>query len=216
MSKSLGNVVSLEAAIERFGPMVLRFYYLNAQYRSPLNFVEGESLEEARRGLRTSFGPVRSPDRAVEIGGVPERAGRGAPDRPRGRVTEHDRAAGRRALERLQHPGGDRPPVRVGAPGLRLTGGLLMASRPSRYRPSCNRTIGGARSSACSRRPFPPETTGRSWAVVEVALAARARARERGDFAEADRIRASLGEAGVLVEDHGGTRRWKVARGTVR
>jgi len=36
MSKSIGNVSSLEGAIDEYGPSVIRFYYLNAGYRSPL------------------------------------------------------------------------------------------------------------------------------------------------------------------------------------
>jgi len=49
--------------------------------------------------------------------------------------------------------------------------------------------------------------------VVEVALAARGRARARGDFAEADRIRDELARAGVALEDGAAGTRWKVSRG---
>ncbi len=45
--------------------------------------------------------------------------------------------------------------------------------------------------------------------VVEVALAARARARARGDFAESDRIRDELKTAGIEVEDGAGRSRWR-------
>jgi len=48
MSKSLGNVVGLAETLEEFGPDVLRFFYLNAHYRSPLEFVRDKSLPEAR------------------------------------------------------------------------------------------------------------------------------------------------------------------------
>ena len=47
---------------------------------------------------------------------------------------------------------------------------------------------------------------------VEERLAARRAARERRDFAEADRIRAELSARGVAVEDAGGGTKWKVVR----
>jgi len=47
---------------------------------------------------------------------------------------------------------------------------------------------------------------------VEERLAARRAARERRDFAEADRIRAELAGRGVAVEDAGGGTKWKIVR----
>jgi len=49
-------------------------------------------------------------------------------------------------------------------------------------------------------------------AWVEDRLAARRSARERRDFAEADRIRAELAARGVSVEDAGGGTKWKLIR----
>ncbi len=46
--------------------------------------------------------------------------------------------------------------------------------------------------------------------IVEVSLAARRRARERGDYAESDRIRDELAALGVQVEDHGGSATWRL------
>ncbi len=50
-------------------------------------------------------------------------------------------------------------------------------------------------------------------AEVEELLAARRAARARRDFAEADRIRASLTSRGIAVEDVGGETKWKIVRG---
>jgi cysteinyl-tRNA synthetase len=47
---------------------------------------------------------------------------------------------------------------------------------------------------------------------VEERLAARREARARGDFAEADRIRAELTERGVSLEDGAGGTKWKIVR----
>lgn len=58
----------------------------------------------------------------------------------------------------------------------------------------------------------PTTTTGDFELVawVEERLAARRAARERRDFAEADRIRAELTERGVSIEDGAGGTKWKV------
>ncbi len=73
MSKSIGNVSSLEGAIDEYGPSVVRFYYLNAGYRSPLEFEPTKSLTEARE----AYGRLSRPtDRIAELPG-PGR--RGAP-----------------------------------------------------------------------------------------------------------------------------------------
>src|SRR5439155_5105440 len=60
--------------------------------------------------------------------------------------------------------------------------------------------------------PDPEAASSELSAWVEERLAARRAARERRDFAEADRIRSELAAKGIAVEDKGGTTKWKVAR----
>lgn len=50
MSKSLGNIVTIREACERFGSKVVRFWLLGTHYRNPLSFGE-EELKAAARGL---------------------------------------------------------------------------------------------------------------------------------------------------------------------
>jgi cysteinyl-tRNA synthetase len=50
MSKSLGNVLSLSEAIHRFGGSAVRFAYLRAHYRSPIE-MSPDAIEEASRAL---------------------------------------------------------------------------------------------------------------------------------------------------------------------
>ncbi len=50
MSKSIGNTMSLAEALDRYGARPLRFAYLRAQYRSPLEMGE-PVLEESERAL---------------------------------------------------------------------------------------------------------------------------------------------------------------------
>ena len=50
MSKSLGNVINLDALFKEIDPMVLRYYYLSHQYRMPIDF-----SEQTIRGLEKSY-----------------------------------------------------------------------------------------------------------------------------------------------------------------
>ena len=50
MSKSLGNFFTVREILEKYDPMVLRFFMLSAHYRSPLNF-SADLMESAKASL---------------------------------------------------------------------------------------------------------------------------------------------------------------------
>lgn len=50
MSKSIGNIISLRQALERWSPSVLRLFFLGAHYRSPL-VLDDKPLEAAQAGV---------------------------------------------------------------------------------------------------------------------------------------------------------------------
>jgi len=50
MSKSLGNFFTVKDIVERFDPMVLRFFLAHTHYRSPIDFSDS-ALEEAKRSF---------------------------------------------------------------------------------------------------------------------------------------------------------------------
>ncbi len=58
MSKSLGNLVSVEEALETFSPDTLRLYFLSSHYRSPLNYSDegAAAMERSAERLRHSLG----------------------------------------------------------------------------------------------------------------------------------------------------------------
>lgn len=58
MSKSLGNFVTLKKIFERYEPRVVRFFYLQTHYRSPINFNE-LFLEQAKSALERYDGFLR-------------------------------------------------------------------------------------------------------------------------------------------------------------
>jgi len=51
MSKSVGNLVTIDSFLEKYEPAVLRMMILNSSYRSPLTFNE-ETIEHAQKALK--------------------------------------------------------------------------------------------------------------------------------------------------------------------
>jgi cysteinyl-tRNA synthetase len=208
MSKSIGNVVSLEEAIEKAGPGPLRLYYLNAHYRSPLIFQTGKSIEEAREAyarLSVVF------DRIAEIleRDGPERPGADLPD-PLGEEAEA-------LVEKLDATLADDFNTREviallfgwtrrlaeELPRLETYSGSALEELAGPYR------WGEEVLGLFVRAPSGP--SGAWSSIIPVAIAARARARARGDYTEADRIREELRAAGVELEDDTAGTRWRAA-----
>jgi len=65
MHKSLGNFITLEAACERWDPMVIRFFILQSHYRGPLDMTE-EALDAAARGLQRLVSAIRAVRRRLQ------------------------------------------------------------------------------------------------------------------------------------------------------
>lgn len=210
MSKSLGNVLKLDAALEEFGPEVLRFFYLNAHYRSPLDFDPGKSLEEARAAYTSFLNPYA---RIVEeLGrGSPDRAGKDAPEP----VAREASALPERLDATLAEDFQTREAVAAIYSYGRTLGPLL--DRLGELSPLALEELAGPYRWATEvlglgeslERPGPSVDLD---PLVGVAIGARARARARGDYAEADRVRSELAAAGVVLEDTDGPTRWRPAK----
>ena len=212
MSKSLGNVASLESALDRFGAMPVRLYYLNAHYRSPLDFTPEESLPAAREAYDRLSAPYR---RLAEALAHPDAHGR---DLPEELATQSDRVI-HDMDEAMAEDFHTRETVALLFGWGRVIfeqerelstfseGALAALAAPFEWA----RTVLGLFSDVTERASF--EELDRT---VRVAIDARARARARGDYAEADRIRDELARAGIHLEDGpAGTRFERVAhRGT--
>ncbi len=205
MSKSVGNIVGLAEAIDAWGPGPLRFFYLNAQYRGPLELDLPRTLAEATEAYRRLARPLERIEELLARDG-PDRAGTEAPaslaseaaglvDRLEATLANDFDTRGTIALlfgwsrQLLERPGA-------------LDGLSGVALEQLRAPLDWGREVLGLFEDI--RAP----TLGGGGEVVEVALAARARARARGDFAEADRIRQELARAGVTLEDQGTGTRW--------
>ena len=210
MSKSLGNIIGLSEALERWGPGPLRFYFVNAQYRSPIEFDPDRSLAEATEAYRRLRQPL---DRLEEL---LARDGEDHPgEDPPSDLADDASALAGRLDETLANDFDTRSAIAL----------LFGWSRRLAERPELLDGLSGS-ARELLRGPYDwgrevlglfedgkPAPTGAWGPVVEVALAARSRARARGDFAEADRIRNELGRAGIVLEDGAAGTRWRPAAG---
>jgi cysteinyl-tRNA synthetase len=210
MAKSVGNVFGLEEALRQVGPEVLRFYYLNANYRSPLNYEEGKSLEAAREAYASLATPYRRLREELLRGGL-TRPGRELPPE----IAKTATALPHRLDELLAEDFQTREAIAalygwgrmINEWNSKLEGlsgaALVTLGAPYRW---ATEVLGlfVERTSAKASSEFN--------ALVQVAIGARGRARSRGDFAEADRIRETLLQAGIVLEDQGTDTRWQWKR----
>jgi cysteinyl-tRNA synthetase len=61
MSKSLGNLITIKQALEKYSPDAIRLFVLSSHYRSPLTYSE-EALEAAERGADRLAEVIRRDD----------------------------------------------------------------------------------------------------------------------------------------------------------
>ncbi len=210
MSKSLGDVASLDASIDRFGPAVLRLYYLNALYRSPLDFDPATSLGESNEAYRR----LRAPLERIDALGA-----RDGMDRPGDPLPADLLAEAGTLVERLDSTLADDFNTRE-AIALLFGWSRRLAELGDRLEAISGEGLAALRGpydwgeEVLGLFPASDPAGTAPWAkAVEPALRARDRARARGDFPEADRIRDDLRTAGVDVEDRGATSRWRLRPG---
>ena len=187
MSKSLGNVLSIPAVLQRVRPAELRYYLGSAHYRSMLEFSE-TALQDAAKaytGIEDFLHRVRGRVGAVQVGRWTEKFGAALNDDlavPIALAEVHNaRADGNRALDAGDH---DEALRRAGE--IRAMLGIL----------GCD---------PLDERWESRDETSAALAAIDVlarwALDGRAEARAQRDWARADEIRDRLKDAGIEVTD---------------
>jgi cysteinyl-tRNA synthetase len=190
MSKSLGNFFTIREVLQKFDAEVVRFFILRAHYRSPLNYSDVH-IEDARGALTRLYNA---------LDGV---AGDGA-------ELDWNEAHAKRFAEAMDDD--FNTPIAVAVL-------FDLASEINRSQsPEAVRQLKGLAGvlGLLERSPQAFLQAGVADAFGEVAIdaaiAARAAAKKARDFAQADKIRADLLAAGVVLEDKpDGTTNWRRA-----
>jgi cysteinyl-tRNA synthetase len=195
MSKSLGNVLLVRELLKEFPGEVIRLALLSAHYRQPLDWT-AEVVQDARRRLDRLYGALReAPGWASDWQST-------APD-PVFLAALQDDLNTPRALAALFDIAHDIHRTRDAAER-RLLAARLRASAE---------LLGLLQSPVESWFKAPTAESALRDADVERLLQARRDARSRKDFPEADRIRAQLTAAGILIEDGPTGTRWRRGKG---
>ena len=196
MSKSLGNFFLIRDVLKSFDPEVLRFFMLKAHYRSPINYSDAQ-LEEARSGLVRLYTALALESKAQVIMLDPNN-----PWAKRFAVAMNDDFNTPEAIAVL----------------------FDLASEVNRAQGNEKQLLAntmkslGASLSFLQRDPTAflqagsKAYDGLSPAIIEEQIAARVAAKQGKDFAQADLIRKTLLEQGIVLEDKpGGLTEWRRA-----
>jgi cysteinyl-tRNA synthetase len=207
MSKSLGNIRTVKELVRHYDPDAIRLYLLGTHYRNPVEFTE-EHVAEATRALGRIRGVVEEADRLGRDG----HRSSGSDGQLESEIASH-----RRRFEAAMDDDFNTPQA-IGSL-FELVRTLQSArSQLARGEASSGPLVAGIGEllTLCrvlglgelEPRPAPavPEEMRER---IEALMRARAEARARRDWAEADRIRGELSRLGVTVED---TRRGTVWR----
>ena len=199
MSKSLGNVYTLGEITERHHrPSALRYLLLSSHYRKQLNFT-WTGMDQAEEAVRRIVGCL---DRLDTVEG----------DVSHPRVPEVIEAARQRFKDALEDDLNTAAALAAVFDLVRDVNAAVDAHEISVAEAAAvrgafddfDRVLGviGLRRAEDAQPTVPVEE-------IEQLIEDRRAARQRRDFAAADRIRAELAERGILLEDNAGGTRWK-------
>jgi cysteinyl-tRNA synthetase len=205
MSKSLGNFFTIREVLEKYDGEVVRFFILNTHYRSPLNYSD-KHLDEARNTLDSLYRPLEFVPLSVPAVDWSE------PRAARFKAAMDDDFNTREALAvlselaRAANSGSAESGVLLRA----LGGALGLLQQDARdYFQSQGRHI------VLKASPGEVKLTGQEATIgqgslgveaytneeIERLIDEREAARKTKNFAEADRIRQQLLDAGIVLED---------------
>ncbi len=208
MSKSLGNFFTVREVLARYAPEVVRYFILASHYRSPLDYSD-ENLHQAKVTVDGFYLALRGLDPApagtAATGEYPARFDAAMDDDFNTPKALAVLAALAGDINRVRRDAGQGArAAQLGAVLRRLGDALgLFQADPEAYLQGGGGHAGAAGATAAG--------AGLGAAQIEDLIGRRNAARARKDWTEADRIRAELTAAGVVLEDSAGETVWRRA-----
>jgi cysteinyl-tRNA synthetase len=215
MSKSLGNFLTIRDILKQHRGEVVRYFILSRHYRRPLNYSQ-EDIVNSRAGLDRLYTALRGAP-------VAEQADESSLDDFRKAMDDDFNTAGglaamqdcASALNKAKSSA-DEPAAAAFARALLDMGQVIGVLRedPDGWFKRADRHTAPA-SLEIKTHPASIEVTAASLSDegIEQKIAARNQARANKDWAEADKIRDELADAGIVLEDAGaGETTWRRSR----
>ncbi len=193
MSKSLGNFTTIKEALAKYKPEQIRFFILTSHYRSPLDFSE-EALKAAGEGIARLHGAYKKLLNKARHAGA-------------GPISEKMREAGEGHKARFLEAMDDdfNTPQALAAlfdlsreVNTYLDGAANITEETTRYLIGLYEELAGQ---ILGILPFSKGESVDLAPFVELLLEVRSELRKKREFELADRIRARLGELGVVLRD---------------
>ena len=211
MSKSLGNFFTIREVLKKYDAEVVRFFILRAHYRSQLNYSDAH-LDDAKSALTRLYTALKIlPVRPELVEG--SSIDWNTPHAQRFKAAMDDDFNTPEAMAVLFDLANEanRNQSLGAAMQLKVLGGLLglLQRNPNDFFQGgnygrSNVTLPAITGSGSDYQTHTPES-------IEHLIAARIAAKQAKDFAEADRIRKELLEAGIVLEDSATGTTWRRA-----
>jgi cysteinyl-tRNA synthetase len=189
MSKSLGNVLLVHDLVREHPGEAIRFALLSAHYRDPLDWT-AVRLRQAKAALDRFYLALRA---VAEVEPIP-------PLVPATLTSLEDDLNSPGAQAQLHEIATELNKAQSTADKARLKGELLASARLMGFLESDPENW---------LRWQPAASGGLTDEAIDALVAARVDARKQRDFAEADRLRQALAEAGIALEDGPGGTSWR-------
>jgi len=198
MSKSLGNFKTVHDIRQKYNPLVLRFFLLSAQYRSPLNFT-ADALEQAKSALE------RITNCYSDLKFALENRAAGEKDEEFAKKLEESKKLYRESMDDDFNTAGAIGAIfdAVSAVNVHLTEHKDIdketLTATVEYFNLLNNVFG----------LFQTEENNDEAAEIEALIAQRTEARKNKDWALSDKIRDDLAARGIIIKDTPQGTRWE-------